>query len=55
MSWKVKVWVAIIASGILAIYLILSGITEVSISKLITGCICGFISLFWLCVEGAGK
>lgn len=42
----------IIISGCLSIYLVLTGIHEIAMSKIVSGMICGAVALFWLMVEG---
>lgn len=42
----------IVISTCLSIYLVLSGIREIAMGKIVCGMICGAIALFWLMVEG---
>ena len=40
-------------NGGFCISLSFSGIAEANVPKVIWGMLCGVVSLFWLCVEGA--
>lgn len=54
MKWRRMLWAIIIFSSVLSISLILSGISEMSVGKIIAGFFCGGIALFWMLVEGEG-
>lgn len=53
MKWSMTLLVLV--AGCLAVYLIMSGIREVSEDKIIGGMICGGVALFWALMEGDRK